>query len=151
LPGDGFVVVGESFSTEHTFDPRQVIEFAVAAGDHNPLHHDAELAWASRFEGLIVSGTQTAALMFGLTASYFSRRSTVLGLEFGIVYEQAVPADARVSIHWVVAAVSPSTGRSGGQVVHLRGQMLREDGSRCVSATGKVLVGANVTKGERSR
>jgi hypothetical protein len=82
--------------------------------------------------------------MFGLTASYFSRRSTVLGLEFGIAYEQAVPADTKVVIRWSVTAVEPSAGRSGGQIVHLQGQILRDDGSLCVSATGKVLVGAVV-------
>jgi 3-hydroxybutyryl-CoA dehydratase len=143
-PIDSLVVVGESFSLEHRFDPRQVIEFARAAGDDNPLHHDAEVARRSRFGGLIVSGTQTATLMFGLTATYFSKRTTVLGLSFSIDYEQAVPADARVAIHWSVIAVESAIGRRGGQVVHLKGRMLREDGSRCASATGKLLVGADV-------
>jgi 3-hydroxybutyryl-CoA dehydratase len=57
-PADGLVAVGESFGIEHAFDPRQVIEFALAAGDDNPMHHDAELARGSRFGRLIVSGTQ---------------------------------------------------------------------------------------------
>ena len=53
------VVAGERFSREHIFSVGEAIAFALAAGDDNPLHHDAEFAARTRFGQLIVSDTQS--------------------------------------------------------------------------------------------
>ncbi len=63
----------ERFSSEVTLNPTLVSEFAKAAGDFNPMHHDPEFAANTRFKKLIASGTHTTALLLGLTASHFSK------------------------------------------------------------------------------
>ena len=72
-------VAGERFSREHIFSVGETIAFALAAGDDNPLHHDAEFAASTRFGQLIVSATHTTALLLGLTASHFAKRGAVIG------------------------------------------------------------------------
>ncbi|WGT61277.1 MaoC family dehydratase [Variovorax paradoxus] len=73
---------GYRFSRTHAFDEEQVRKFAEAAGDDNPLHHDAEFARGTRFGGLIASGTHTTSLLMGLTASHFAKKGNVLGINF---------------------------------------------------------------------
>lgn len=92
------VRLGERFAREHRFTPAQVRDFSLAAGDDNPLHLDAAAAAASPYGGLIASGTHTSALLLGLTASHFSKRTTVVGRTFTVTFRRAVRADAAVAI-----------------------------------------------------
>jgi acyl dehydratase len=135
------VQIGDRFSREHRFTPVQVMDFSLAAGDDNPLHLDAAYAAASPYGALIVSGTHTSALLFGLTASYFSKITSVVGRRFTVQFKRAVPADATVTIEWHVVGVIPRAGRPG-HVVQLDGA-LRDaaNGDVCVSATGEVVIG----------
>ena len=59
----------ERFSAAVTLTPETVGAYAHAVGDTNPVHHDAELAAATRFGRPIASGTHTTALLLALTAS----------------------------------------------------------------------------------
>jgi len=76
------VNIGDRFSREHVFTPQQVMDFSLAAGDDNPLHLDAAFASASAYGGLIASGTHTTAILLGLTASHFSKITSVVGRRF---------------------------------------------------------------------
>jgi 3-hydroxybutyryl-CoA dehydratase len=137
------LAVGERFSRTHTFSPEEARAFASAAGDDNPLHHDETVAADSRFGGLIVSGTHTAALLLGLTASHLSKHGTVLGVNFSVAFKRAVHADETVSLEWVVDDIQP--GRKGqGQRVTMSGSLRNQRGDVCVSATGTVLVGIDL-------
>lgn len=98
------------------------------------------MAGRTRFGGLIVSGTQTTALLLGLTGSHFSRRGSVVGLGFSVAFERAVGADETVMLEWVVDSVSPAA-HGAGQRVGLKGRLLNALGECCASATGTVLVG----------
>jgi acyl dehydratase len=62
----------ERFSSEVTLPPATVVDFANAAGDSNPIHHDPELAATTRFGRPTASGPHTTALLLALTASHFS-------------------------------------------------------------------------------
>jgi acyl dehydratase len=117
------------------------MDFSLAAGDDNPLHHDPAYAAASPYGTLIASGTHTSALLFGLTASYFSKITSVVGRRFTVQFKRAVRADAIVTIEWRVVGLVPRVGRPG-QVVQLEG-MLRDaaSGEVCVNATGEVVIG----------
>lgn len=140
LKNPAWVVVGERFSRRHVFDEMAVRAFATAAGDTNPLHHDAAVAERSRYGGLIVSGTHTTALLLGLAGAHFSRRFSVVGMSFSVDFRRAVAADAAVQIAWeVVAAGIP---HEAAQRVELRGGVSDGHGQLCVQATGVVRLSA---------
>jgi acyl dehydratase len=91
----------DRFSTEVTLDPSLVIEFARAAGDPNPVHHDPAFAATTRFGRPIASGTHTTALLLGLTASHFSRDASMVGLEFWVQFRPVYsPMRPFVSSGW---------------------------------------------------
>ncbi len=135
------VHVGDRFHREHRFTPDEVAAFSLAAGDDNPLHLDTAHAQGSPYGGLIVSGTHTTALLLGLTASHFSKRTTVVGRRFSVRFRRAVRADANVVIEWCVVGLSPRA-HGTGRVVRLEGE-LRDvaSGEVCVQATGEVVIG----------
>jgi len=141
MPSTNPIRIGDRFSREHRFTPAQAMEFSLAAGDDNPLHLNPAAAAASPYGELIVSGTHTSALLFGLTASYFSKITSVVGRRFTVQFRRAVRADATVIIEWQVIGLVPREGRPG-HVVQLDGS-LRDaaSGEVCVTATGEVVVG----------
>jgi acyl dehydratase len=51
-----------------TVTERDIELFTEISGDRNPLHHDAELAAASRFGGIVVQGGVTSGLLNALVA-----------------------------------------------------------------------------------
>jgi len=135
--------VGERFSTEVTLTPEKVAAFSTAAGDTNPIHFDAEFAATTRFGKLIASGTHTSALLLGLTATHFSKRGSVVGLEFTVTFRRAVFADESVRIEWDVVKVTPNA-KLEGEIVDMLGRLLGQDGAPSVEAKGRVLVTARL-------
>jgi 3-hydroxybutyryl-CoA dehydratase len=129
----------ERFTSEITLTPTAVREYAIAVGDTNPVHHDAEFAAASRYGRLIASGTHTTALLLGLTASYFSKKGSMVGLEFWVRFRRPVFADETVRLEWLVVKVTPND-KLGGEVVELRGRIKSQDGKTALGAKGRVLV-----------
>jgi acyl dehydratase len=129
----------ERFSSEVTLTPAMVAAYAHAAGDTNPVHHDPEFAAASRYGRLIASGTHTTALLLGLTASHFSKRGSMVGLEFWVRFRRPVFADEKVKLEWLVVKVTPNE-KLKGEVVELRGRILGEDGVTALGAKGRFLV-----------
>ena len=58
-----------------------------------------------------MSGTQTAARLMALTATYFSKRFDVVGLDFSVRFHKAVFADETVTLEWEVVDVTPNPRR----------------------------------------
>lgn len=133
----------ERFSSEVTLTPKAVADYASAVGDTNPVHHDPEFAAATRYGRLIASGAHTSALLFALTASHFSNKGSVVGLEFWVRFRRPVFADETIRIEWLVVKVTPNK-KLGGDVVNLRGRIRGEDGKTALGATGRVLVTAQL-------
>ena len=129
----------ERFASEVELTPAAVREYALSVGDTNPVHHDREVAEASRFGRLIASGTHTTALLLGLTAAHFSTKGAMVGLEFWVRFRTPVYADERITLEWLVIKVTPNA-RLGGDVVDLRGRIRGEDGRTALGAKGRVLV-----------
>lgn len=129
----------DRFSTEVTLDPSSVTEFARAAGDPNPVHHDPAFAATTRFGRPIASGTHTTALLLGLTASHFSRGASMVGLEFWVQFRRPVFVDETIRLEWLVIKVT-ANARLGGDIVELRGRIKGQDGQTAVGAKGRVLV-----------
>jgi acyl dehydratase len=98
----------ERFSSEVTLTPSMVGAYANAAGDDNPVHRDAEFAASTRYGRLIASGTHTTALLLGLTASHFSKKGAMVGLEFWVRFRRPIYADETILLEWLVVKVTPN-------------------------------------------
>ncbi len=129
----------ERFSSEVTLSPAMVAEFANAAGDNNPIHHNPEFAAATRFGKLTASGPQTTALLLALTASHFSKNGAMLGLEFWVRFRRPIYADETIFLEWMVIKVTPNE-KLQGEIVDLRGRIKGQDGKTSLGAKGRVLV-----------
>lgn len=130
---------GERFSEIIRLTPEDASAFALAARDHNPIHHDLEAAKRSRYQRLIASGTQTSSRLIALAATHFSRLGDMVGLEFSVKFHRPVYADDTILLEWQVVSVEESAFL-GGEVVDLRGRVSNSAREKVVSATGRVLV-----------
>lgn len=133
----------ERFSSVIALTPKMVHDYALAVGDTNPVHHDPGFAATTRYGRLIASGAHTAALLFALTASHFSSKGSVVGLEFRVRYRRPVFADETIRLEWLVRRVT-ANAKLGGHIVELRGRIKGGDGKTSLSATGRVLVTARL-------
>ena len=129
----------ERFSSTIVLTPAAVSAFARAAGDDNPLHHDPDHAATTRYGRLVASGPQTTAHLMALTASHFSRRGAMVGLEFWFRFRRPVFADETIRLEWLVVSVKKNP-RLGGDVIELRGRVRNEAGETAIGAKGRVLV-----------
>jgi len=132
----------ERFSAVVALNPAATRAFAHAVGDTNPIHHDAEHAARSRFGRLTASGPQATAHLLALTASHFSTRGAMLGLEFWVRFRQPIYADETITLEWLVVSVKHNQ-RLDGEIVDLRGRIRKENGETAVGAKGRVLIMAN--------
>ena len=78
--------------------PEAVVSFANAAGDNNPIHHDAAFAANTRFGRPTASGPHTTALLLALTAAHFSKKGAMLGLEFWVRFRRPIFADETIRL-----------------------------------------------------
>jgi len=129
----------DRFFSSVTLTPDSVAEYARAAGDSNPVHFDAAFAAHTRYRRIIASGTQTTALLLGLTAAHFSKDMSMVGLEYWVRFRRPVFADETIRLEWLIIKVTPNT-RLGGHIVDLRGRIRGQDGQTAVAAKGRVLV-----------
>jgi len=129
----------ERFSATMKLTPAAVSAFAHSAGDDNPLHHDADHAAETRYGRLVASGPQTTAHLMALSASHFSKRGAMVGLEFWFHFRRPVFADERIKLEWLVVSVKKNA-RLKGDVIELRGRVQNEAGETAVAAKGRVLV-----------
>jgi acyl dehydratase len=129
----------DRFSREVTLSPDSVAEYARSAGDNNPVHFDESFAASTRYRRLIASGTQTTALLLGLTAAHFSKGSSMVGLEYWVKFRRPVFADETIRLEWLIIKVTPNT-RLAGHIVELRGRVVGQDGQTAIGAKGRVLV-----------
>lgn len=136
-------LVGEKIISQVKLSLEEIATFARLSGDLNPLHHDEVYAQPTRFGGVIVSGPQLIALMMGLTATYFSRETAMLGLEFTFHFQKAVKADEMITMEWEIVIVEPKASLQG-VIVSLDGKVTNYQGDNMLTGKGKVLVTAKL-------
>jgi acyl dehydratase len=129
----------ERFAATVALTPASASAFAHAAGDENPLHHDAAYAARTRYRRPLASGTQTTAQLMALTATHFSHRGDMVGLEFWFRFRRPVFADETISLEWLVVSVKENA-RLNGDIIDLRGRVRNATGETAVGAKGRVLV-----------
>lgn len=130
---------GQVLESPVVFTPESVRAFAKLTNDTNPLHHDAELASASRFGGLIASGTQTTGLLLGSLASHIFPDNASLGLGCSFRLRKAVPADASLVARWTVRRILPKPSLSG-VIVEFDGGLVDAKGMVFVEASATIAV-----------
>jgi 3-hydroxybutyryl-CoA dehydratase len=140
---DRLVRVGERFGREVCWSAEDIRRFAHAAGDANPLHHDAAYAASTPIGGLIASGTQTASAMMGAFASWFTRRDDgvardALGMGFSFRLRAPVRVDTPLRIEWEVTS-REFRPKHRGFVVTARGTASTPEGV-ALEAQGRGLV-----------
>lgn len=133
------VRMGDIISGEVAFSGQAIREFALLAGDHNPLHHDDRMAKASVFGGLIASGTHTAAVMMGFVASHLAERGPSVGLGCTMTFRRAVLAETRCSVIWTVKSLAWKPSLKG-HIVDLAGNLQIAGGEVAVTATSSALL-----------
>jgi acyl dehydratase len=131
--------VGERITGEVALSLEEIAQFARLSGDLNPLHHDEQYAAQTRFGGVIVSGPQLTSLMMGLTATYFSQETAMLGLEFTFHFRKAVKVGEAVTMAWDIVSAAPKASLQG-VLVDLDGRAINAHGQIVLIGKGKVLV-----------
>ena len=116
-----------------------VSAYAEGAGDTNPVHHDSAFAAMTRYGRPIASGTHTTALLLGLTASHYSKRAAMVGLEFWVRFRRPIYADETIRLEWLVVRVTPNL-KLRGEIVELRGRIQNQNGETALGAKGRILV-----------
>lgn len=134
-----YAQVGERFGGEMLLGTADIAAFAKEIGDHNPIHHNPQVAGQTRFGGIIASGPQPAAIFMALTATYFSQSSAMLGLEFSLKFQKPVFPNEPYKMEWVVTEVEFKP-KLNGEIVGLQGQVTNSSGEVVLAGTGKVLV-----------
>jgi len=135
--------IGESFEHTETLNEETISAFARSIGDLNPLHHDRLAAGASRFGGIIASGPHYASILLALAATYFSRSTSMVGLEFSFKFlAPARPGDA-LRFRWEVIDVAWNE-KLKGDIVSLAGSVCNSRGTELLTSQGKVLVSGNL-------
>jgi acyl dehydratase len=130
------VLVGERFERVVTFDEAGARAFATLVGDLNPLHHDPDFAARSRFGGLIVSGTQSMAMLMAMTATFLSARGAALGLDYDFRFRKGIRMGETVRMEWVVTAVTPKE-KLGHIVAFDAALTLLSTGEVAISGSGR--------------
>jgi acyl dehydratase len=142
--------VGEEIACEAVFEKDSIKQFATLAGDMNPLHHDEKVAKASRYGGLIASGTQTSSVMMGALASFISSRASAVGLGFSVKMRKAVKAGERAKTVWKIVSIEYKASL-GGDIVTFDGELVDSQGQVAVSATCANLIFKGDHGDERGR
>lgn len=129
--------IGQVLEAPIVFTPDSVRAFATLTNDTNPLHHDADLASATRFGGLIASGTQTTGLLLGSLANHIFPENASLGLGCSFRLRKAVPAHAALIARWTVRSIVPKPSLRG-IVVELDGGLVDQRGTVFVEASATI-------------
>ena len=116
-----------------------VADYALSVGDKNPIHHDPNFAGKTRYGRLIASGTHTTALILGLTASHFSKNTSMVGLDYWVSFRRPIYANETIKLEWLVVRVTPNK-KLRGDIVELRGRILGQDGKTSLGAKGRLLI-----------
>jgi len=120
------VLIGFSFEKTITLSEEEISTFATLSGDFNPLHHNEDIAKASRFGGIIASGPQSSALFMGTIATYLAPGYLVMGMRIEGEFRAPIKPNLELQIRWVAKTVIPKP-KLNGYIVANEGGIYHED------------------------
>lgn len=120
-PPDLFAI-GRVVSRRYTFTAENIKAYAEMAGDTNPLHHDAEIANASRFGGIIAAAAHSTGVLISVAADKFAKNGESVGLGFDLTLRRAVKAGTETDLIWEITSNDWSE-KLKGYVVELAGEI----------------------------
>ncbi len=132
--------IGRVVSRRYAFTAENIKAYAEMAGDTNPLHHDPELATASRFGEIIAAAAHSTGVLISVAADKFARNGESVGLGFNLTLRRAVKAGSVTDLIWKITGKEWSD-KLGGTVVELAGE-IRDINSNLplLLAEGRMLV-----------
>ena len=107
------VEVGFTFEKTLRLTTEDIATFAELSGDFNPIHHDEEIAKASRFAGIIACGPHSSSLFRGIGATHLAPGYLVMGMEFEVQFAAPLRPDTDFTIYWSVTTVIPKPKLNG--------------------------------------
>ena len=116
-----------------------LVRYAGASGDFNPLHHDDEYARASGLPGLMAHGMFSAGLLASFVTRWFGPGSV---RRFKVRFKEPVFPGDRLSAEGRVQRIH--TTPLGERRAELELRLLRQDGSPVIQGSAEVVLQANV-------
>jgi acyl dehydratase len=125
----GVPTVGQRAERTREVLPRDIELFTAISGDGNPLHYDAELAKATKFDGIIVQGGITSAILNAVVAEDFPGPGTVF-LHVNWNFKAPVrPGDK------ITGTVEVLKVRTDKPITELKTTVTRDDGTVALEGT----------------
>jgi acyl dehydratase len=124
--------IGTTARRTRTVTRRDIALFTEMTGDANPIHHDADLAAASRFGGIVVQGGVTSGLLNALVAEQLPGPGSVF-LEVEWAFRAPVrPGDV------ITAEATVTDARQDKPVTTLTTSVTNQDGVTVLDGTAVV-------------
>ena len=124
--------VGQTARRSREVTSRDIELFTEISGDRNPLHFSEEIAKASRFEGIVVQGGVTTAILNAVVAEELPGAGTVF-LQVNWAFKAPVrPGDE------ITAEVEVVDVRADKPISRLRTTITNQDGTVVLDGTALV-------------
>lgn len=131
--------IGDQVAKPYIFTRETIRQFAEISGDGNPLHADEDKASLSRFGTIIASGTQTAAVLLGVVASWTASKEPGVGLDFHFRFKKAIPAGTATMLIWKVTNIERRE-KLNGDLLTLEGSVTDEAGAVYATCQGHSII-----------
>ena len=118
----GAPAVGQTASMSRKVEARDIELFTALSGDRNPLHYDEALAKRTKFEGIVVQGGVTSAILNAVVAEKLPGPGSVF-LQVDWSFKAPVrPGDV------ITGIVEVAEVRLDKPVTKIRTRVVRDDG-----------------------
>ncbi|MEH6565930.1 MAG: MaoC/PaaZ C-terminal domain-containing protein [Halopseudomonas sp.] len=132
------IIAGYSFEQHRVFSVAELQELARLCGDSNPLHHDLKRAQASRFGGLIASGSAISAVFSAMIPAHIGEQVPMLGLEMSFRFNAPVRPDVAIVLRWQVVEVQARKAQRS--IATLQGEVRDGAQNLLIAGSAKIML-----------